>query len=62
MVAAHADSAGLGPPGLLKVRKDTGKVERRLVLGTKWPEYETNETGTLLFFQADEHEIDCYRF
>jgi len=62
VVAAHADSAGLGPPGLLKVRKDTGKVERRLALGTKWPEYETNETGTLLFFQADEHEIDCYRF
>ena len=44
------------------VRKDTGKVERRLALGTKWPEYETTETGTVLFFQADEHEIDCYRF
>ena len=62
VVAAHADSGGTGPAGLLKVSKATGKPERRLRLGTKWPEYETNDTGTLLFFQADDHEIDCYRF
>src|SRR3989442_10513290 len=32
VVAAHADSAGLGPPWLLNVRKGAGKVERRLAL------------------------------
>ncbi len=62
IIAAHADSAGTGPAGLLKVSKDTGKPERRLGLGTKWPEYETNETGTLLFFRADDNQIDCYRY
>ena len=41
---------------------DTGKPVRRLLLGRKWPVYEMNAAETLIFFQADEHEIDCYRF
>jgi len=62
VVVAHADSAGTGPPGLLKVDKDTGKPVRRLLVGRKWPVYEMNAAETLIFFQADDHEIDCYRF
>ena len=62
VVAAHADTAGIAGPGLLKVRKDTGKPERWVVLADKSPDYRLDERGGLLLVKRDDRQIDCYRF
>jgi len=49
-------------PGLVKVNKNTGEVEKQVILGTKKPEYEMDEVEARLFFQSDKKEITCYDF
>jgi outer membrane protein assembly factor BamB len=49
-------------PGLVKVNKNTGKLEKQLVLGTKEPEYEMDEVEARLFFRSGDREITCYDF
>ena len=46
----------------MKVDKNTGETEKRLVLGTKEPEYELDEIEGRLFFKSDKKEITCYNF
>lgn len=46
--------------GLVKVSKDTGKVDKEIVLDDKKPEYEVDETGGYLFYKADDKTIYTY--
>ena len=62
IVAAHADAAGVAGPGILKVRKESGKPERRVVVGIKSPDFRLDEPGGLLFLKRDDQQIVCYRF
>jgi hypothetical protein len=49
-------------PGLVKVSKTTGETTRKIVLGTKKPEYELDDVEGRLFFQSDDKKIDCFAF
>lgn len=46
--------------GLVKVNKDTGKVEKEIVLKDKKPEYEVDEFGGTLFYKANGSTIYAY--
>lgn len=46
--------------GLVKVSKDTGKVDKEIVLDDKKPEYEVDETGGYLFYKANDKTIYTY--
>lgn len=62
IVARNAAESGDGGPGLVKVNKDTGRVEARSVLGEKSPEYEVDAEGRLLMFKSGRSTIECYVF
>jgi hypothetical protein len=49
-----------GGTGLVKVNKDTGKVDKEIVLKDKKPEYEVDEFGGFLFYKADDKTIYAY--
>lgn len=49
-------------PGLVKVNKDTGAADKKIVLGTKKPEYELDEIEGRLFFLANDKKIVAYNF
>lgn len=49
-------------PGLVKLSKDQGKVEKSIVLGSKTPVYEIDTFTSKLFFQSDRKKITCYDF
>jgi hypothetical protein len=46
--------------GLVKVNKDSGKVEKEIVLKDKKPEYEVDEFGGFLFYKANDKTIYAY--
>lgn len=49
-------------PGLVKVNKSTGETEKKIVLGTKKPEYEVDNIENRLFFRDGDKKIVCYPF
>jgi len=46
--------------GLVKVNKDTGTVDKEIVLKDKKPEYEVDEFGGFLFYKANDKTIYSY--
>jgi hypothetical protein len=46
--------------GLVKVNKDTGKIEAKIVLDDKKPDYIADETDNLIFYKADKKQIVGY--
>ena len=46
--------------GLIKLSKETGEVEKKIVLRDKKPEYEVDEFGGMLFYKADNSTIYAY--
>ncbi|MBR9914669.1 MAG: PQQ-binding-like beta-propeller repeat protein [Algicola sp.] len=46
--------------GLVKVNKDTGAVEKEIVLKNKKPEYQVDELGGFLFYKADDETVYAY--
>lgn len=46
--------------GLVKVNKDTGNVDKEIILNDKKPEYEVDETGGYLFYKANDKTIYTY--
>jgi hypothetical protein len=46
--------------GLVKVNKDTGKVDKEIVLKDKKPEYEVDEFGGYLYYKANASSIYSY--
>ena len=49
-----------GGTGLVKVNKDTGKIDKEIVLKDKKPEYEVDEFGGFLFYKANDKTIYSY--
>ncbi len=49
-----------GGTGLVKVNKDTGKVDKEIILKDKKPEYEVDEFGGYLFYKANDKTIYAY--
>jgi hypothetical protein len=49
-----------GGIGLLKLSKDSGKVEKEIILKNKKPEYKVDELGGILYYQADKKTIYAY--
>ena len=46
--------------GLVKLNKDTGAMEKEIVLKDKKPEYEVDEIGGILYYKADNKSIYAY--
>ncbi len=46
--------------GLVKLSKDTGKVDKEIVLKDKQPEYIVDEIGGILYYKADNNSIFAY--
>lgn len=46
--------------GLVKLNKDSGAVEKEIVLKDKKPEYEVDEVGGVLYYMADNKTIYAY--
>ena len=46
--------------GLVKVNKDSGKVEKEILLKDKKPEYQVDEYGGYLFYKADDKTVFAY--
>ncbi|MEM6515158.1 MAG: PQQ-binding-like beta-propeller repeat protein [Bacteroidota bacterium] len=46
--------------GLVKVDKDSGKVEKEILLKDKKPEYKVDERGGYLYYKADDKTIYAY--
>lgn len=46
--------------GLVKVNKDTGKVDKEIVLKDKKPEYKVDEIAGVLYYKADDKTIYAY--
>ncbi|MEZ4795718.1 MAG: PQQ-binding-like beta-propeller repeat protein [Flavobacteriaceae bacterium] len=46
--------------GLVKVDKDSGKVDKEILLKDKKPEYEVDEFGGYLFYKANDKTIYAY--
>ncbi|MAM19318.1 MAG: hypothetical protein CME35_10135 [Gramella sp.] len=46
--------------GLVKVNKDTGKVEKEILLKDKKPEYKVDDIGGVLYYQADNNTVYAY--
>ncbi|GAB4157702.1 MAG: hypothetical protein Tsb0033_09900 [Winogradskyella sp.] len=46
--------------GLVKVNKDTGKVEKEILLNDKKPEYKVDDLGGYLYYKADDKTIYAY--
>ncbi len=50
-----------GGVGLVKVGKDTGEIEKEIVLRDKKPVYEVDEIGGVLYYQSKNNEISAFR-
>ncbi|CAH8285311.1 putative pyrroloquinoline-quinone binding quinoprotein [Mariniflexile fucanivorans] len=46
--------------GLVKVNKDTGKVDKEIVLKDKKPEYQVDEMAGVLYYKANDKTIYAY--
>jgi hypothetical protein len=46
--------------GLVKVNKDTGELEKEIVLKDKKPEYQIDDFGGILYYKADNNSIFAY--
>lgn len=46
--------------GLVKVSKDTGKVDKEIVLKDKKPEYQVDEVAGVLYYKASDKSINAY--
>jgi len=46
--------------GLVKVNKDTGKVDKEIILKDKKPEYEVDDYGGILYYKAKDNLIYAY--
>lgn len=46
--------------GLVKINKDSGKVEKEIVLKDKKPEYQVDEYGGYLYYKANDETIYAY--
>tara|TARA_Y100000815_G_scaffold84412_1_gene73139 strand:+ start:820 stop:2727 length:1908 start_codon:yes stop_codon:yes gene_type:complete len=46
--------------GLVKVNKDSGEVEKEIVLKDKKPEYEVDEFGGYLYYKAGDNKVYMY--
>ncbi|MCF7560599.1 PQQ-like beta-propeller repeat protein [Sabulilitoribacter multivorans] len=46
--------------GLVKVNKDTGKIEKEIVLKDKKPEYQVDEISGVLYYKANDKTIYAY--
>jgi len=46
--------------GLVKLNKDTGKMEKEILLKDKKPEYQVDERGGMLYYQADNNTLFAY--
>jgi hypothetical protein len=46
--------------GLVKISKDTGKVDKEIVLKDKKPEYEVDEFGGYLYYKSGSSSINSY--
>ncbi|WP_372753561.1 PQQ-binding-like beta-propeller repeat protein [Mariniflexile sp.] len=46
--------------GLVKVNKDTGKVDKEIVLKDKKPEYQVDEIAGVLYYKANDKTIHAY--
>ncbi|MDC7994359.1 outer membrane protein assembly factor BamB family protein [Altibacter sp. HG106] len=46
--------------GLVKLNKDTGALEKEIVLKDKKPEYQVDELGGVLYYKADNNSIFAY--
>ncbi|KJD32601.1 hypothetical protein PK35_10405 [Tamlana nanhaiensis] len=46
--------------GLVKVNKDSGKVEKEIILQNKKPEYQVDDIGGYLFYKATDKTIYAY--
>lgn len=46
--------------GLVKVNKDTGKIDKEILLKDKKPEYKVDEYGGYLFYKANDDTIYTY--
>ncbi|TXE06078.1 PQQ-binding-like beta-propeller repeat protein [Seonamhaeicola algicola] len=49
-----------GGAGLVKVNKDSGKIDKEIMLKDKKPEYEVDELGGYLFYKANDKTIYSY--
>ena len=49
-----------GGAGLLVVNKDSGDIDKQILLKDKKPEYEIDERGGVLYYQADNNTIYAY--
>jgi len=49
-----------GGAGLVKLNKDTGEIEKEILLKDKKPEYEVDEFGGFLFYKANDQTIYAY--
>ncbi len=50
-----------GGVGLVKVSKDTGNVEKEIVLKDKKPEYQVDEWGGMLYYKSKPNEILAFK-
>ena len=46
--------------GLVKVNKDTGKIDKEILLKDKKPTYEVDDFGGMLYYQANGSTIYAY--
>jgi outer membrane protein assembly factor BamB len=46
--------------GLVKISKDTGKMDKEILLEDKKPEYIVDEIGGILYYKADSNSIFAY--
>lgn len=46
--------------GLVKINKDTGKIDKEVLLNDKKPEYKVDEFGGYLFYKANDKTIYAY--
>ena len=46
--------------GLVKLSKDTGKMDKEIVLKDKKPEYIVDDIGGILYYKADSNSIFAY--
>ena len=46
--------------GLVKLSKDTGAMEKEIVLKDKKPEYQVDDIAGILYYKADNNSIFAY--
>lgn len=47
--------------GLIKVDKDTGELEREIILRDRKPEYQVDELGGYLYYKSGNNQISAYK-